>query len=84
MVWGESISGFFEIMLIFIQFNGFKSEEHIHFLDFLIDYLFQVCGASLPDVRFQSQAIEALQVGQFICIFRGVYFLEFSFSSIRE
>ena len=25
MVWGESISGFFEIMLIFIQFNGFKS-----------------------------------------------------------
>ena len=39
-------------------------------------YLFQICGASLPDVKFQSQAIEALQVGQLICIFRCLYFLE--------
>lgn len=43
-------------------------------------YLFQICGASLPDVRFQSQAIEALQVGQLICIFRCLYCQVFIFS----
>ena len=41
-----------------------KAGDHIvsaTIFSFPFIYLFQVCGASLPDVRFQAQAIEALQ-----------------------